>query len=650
VSNRHLTIRFRPDIEGLRAVAVALVVLYHAGLPFLRGGFIGVDIFFVLSGYLITSLLVKELNSTGGINLSRFYARRVRRLLPASTLVVVVVCLIEAIVASPVAQSGVLNAALSTMLYSSNIYFALTQQHYFSLGPAANPLLHTWSLGVEEQFYFVWPIFLLLLARVFQTMGNRISVIAGLTIVSFAGCVWLTASNQAMAFFQSPPRAWEFGMGALAAFIPVEWLTSRETPCKWLGTAGLIALAASGVFIQNSADFPGWIVAIPVLATLGILQAGAGAPNSFVARMLNLRPLQYIGGISYSLYLWHWPVLMIAREILHDNSAAVRTACLVLSVLLAAVTHVAVENPIRFNSFLVSRPLLSLGIAGLLMTICLGWLAAWRLALVHSAQFRKFHDIKNDVPSLYAMGCTANSDDGRPKLCSFGEIANPRSTVVLFGDSHAAQWFAALKHISESRHWKLVTIVKAACPPMNVKALQTARAISACEHWRKQAIEAIEAMHPDIAIIASSSLYPRRDSPRLIDASEWEKGSRETFLAVARPGVAVRLIRDTPHAPYDVPSCWAQLAWNGRAACPPLVRADALSADIFEAEVRAAANIANVKVIDMSDSICGSDRCETKKGDMVLFRDSDHLTSTYVESLADELQMQLLGSMAEHPE
>jgi peptidoglycan/LPS O-acetylase OafA/YrhL len=542
-SNQPLNIQFRPDIEGLRAVAVCLVVLYHAGLPFLKGGFIGVDIFFVLSGYLITGLLVRELNSSGGINLSRFYARRVRRLLPALTLVVVVVCLIQAAISSPIAQHDALNAALAALLYSSNIYFAHMQVHYFAQAFTSGPLVHTWSLAVEEQIYFVWPIFLLLLTRMVNSLRIRILLIAALTALSFIVCVWLTAWNQVMAFFLSPPRAWEFSLGGLLAFVPVHWLSAHENLCKWLGAAGLIALVLCGVFMTNSASFPGYVAAIPVLATLASLQAGAGAPGSLMARLLHLRPMQYLGGISYSLYLWHWPVLMIALEIFPNDSAALRTACVMLSVVLAAITHVTVENPIRFNSFLVSRSLLSLVAVGLSTTICIAGLATWGIALNHSAQFRKFNQVRNDLPSIYLAGCTAELSDGSPRMCSFGELSNPASTVVLFGDSHAAQWFPAMKVIAESLHWKLVTIIKPSCPPMNIEALSNNRAIESCERWRRLSIAAIQAMHPDTVIVSASSRYPRRDDPGLINASDWEKGSRDTFRAIAGRGYTPRRLR-----------------------------------------------------------------------------------------------------------
>jgi len=635
---------FRPDVDGLRAIAVCLVVLYHAGVPFLHGGFIGVDIFFVLSGYLITGLLAQELDSSGTLDLLRFYARRVRRLLPASILVVVVVCLVQVVAVSPIAQIEVLKAALATTLYCSNLYFAHIQLHYFSQASAGGPLLHTWALAVAAQIYLVWPIFLLLLTRAAKSPGTRVLVIGAVAALSFIDCIWLTSSNPVAAFYLSPPRAWEFGVGGLLAFVPLHWLTARENLCKYLGAVGLIALVLSGVWIGDTVSFPGYVAAIPVLATLAALQAGAGAPSSLAARLLNWRPLQYLGGISYSLYLWHWPVLMMAPEILHNDSAAVRAACVVLSVALAAITHVAVENPVRFNSFLLPRPRLSLGIVALSMTIGVGALAAWWVALNHSAQFRKFNQARGDVPSFYATGCTADLAGGRPMLCTFGEISHPEATMVLFGDSHAAQWFPALKAIAESRHWKLVTVIKSSCSPMIVKTLNNLRAIEACEQWRKLSIATIQGMRPDMVIMSSSSRYPQRDGSKLIDASDWERGSRYTFLELARHSIAVRFIRDTPHADYDVPPCLAQLAWNGRATCPPLLRTRSLNDDIYQAQLRAASGIADVKVIDMADTICAKDSCETQQGDIVKYRDTDHLTSKYAESLANVLEGQLFGS------
>jgi peptidoglycan/LPS O-acetylase OafA/YrhL len=203
-----------------------------------------------------------------------------------------------------------LKAALATVLYSSNLYFAHLQLQYFYQNSATNPLLHTWSLPVEEQFYLVWPVLLLLSARTVKSVRGRAAALAAFSLASFALCVWLTATNSVFAFFETPERFWEFGAGGLLVFSPQRWLAEQRRLWSWLGGIGLIALTASAEFIHASM-FPGFVAAIPVIATLLLLLAGAGAPQSSASRQLSTRPAQAIGRLSYSLYLWHWPVLVI---------------------------------------------------------------------------------------------------------------------------------------------------------------------------------------------------------------------------------------------------------------------------------------------------------------------------------------------------
>jgi peptidoglycan/LPS O-acetylase OafA/YrhL len=317
--NEKTSIPFRPDIEGLRALAVGLVIASHAGLPVLRCGFVGVDVFFVLSGYLITSILMQEISSSGTVNFARFYARRARRLLPAGITMVMVVCCAEAFIMNPVAQFNTLKAALATVLYSSNLYFAHLHLQYFYRHSETNPLLHTWSLAAEEQFYLVWPLVLLLLARTFKSVRGRSAALAAISLGSFLLCVWLTATNSVLAFFETPARVWEFGAGGLLGFMPEGWLTGSRRLLSWLGGLGIIALAAGAELIHASM-FPGYVAAISVVATLLLLIAGEGAPESPVPRLLRAKPVQAIGRLSYSLYLWHWPVLVIGRQLVPNNS------------------------------------------------------------------------------------------------------------------------------------------------------------------------------------------------------------------------------------------------------------------------------------------------------------------------------------------
>lgn len=642
-SSPKTTIPFRPDIEGLRALAVCLVIASHAGLPFLRSGFVGVDIFFVLSGYLITSLLMQEISSSGTVNFPRFYARRARRLLPAAITMVLVVCSAEAIIMNPVAQFKTLKAALATVLYSSNLYFAHLQVQYFYQHSATNPLLHTWSLAVEEQFYLIWPVLLLLLARTIKSVKHRSIALTAISLASFVLCVWLTATNSALAFFETPARFWEFGAGGLLVFMPERWLGGHRRLWSWLGGIGIIALTA-GAELINASKFPGYVATIPVAGTLLLLLAGVGAPESPAPRLLRTTPAQIIGRLSYSLYLWHWPVLMIGRQLIPKNSVPIRLGWIAVAGIMAAITYSVIESPIRLQPFLIARSGLTLGLAVLCAIVCVGALGAWQAILHRSILFRKYERVVHDYPGVYRKGCAPDRVDPHPAVCLFGEISQPRSTVVLFGDSHAAQWFPALQEIADAQHWRLATIIKPGCTALSIREDVTPQMERVCEEWRRAAIGDIEELRPELVILTSSSRHPGAGGKMNEDTRVWEQGARDTFAALARQGAKVRFIRDTPHADYDVPGCLAQAEWDGHTQCPAPVSAAALSPGIYAAEARAAQDFGNVKVLDLSDQMCGSDRCYLESRGHIILRDEDHLTASYSRSVAAVLYQRLRDS------
>jgi peptidoglycan/LPS O-acetylase OafA/YrhL len=642
-SNQETGIPFRPDIEGLRAFAVGLVIASHAQLPFLRGGFVGVDVFFVLSGYLITSLLMREIVLSGTVNFARFYARRARRLLPAVITMVLVVCSAEAIIMNPLAQFNTLKAALATVLYSSNLYLAHLQLQYFFQPSATNPLLHTWSLAVEEQFYLIWPVLLLLLARTTKSVRGRSIALAAISVASFVLCIWWTETNSILAFFETAARVWEFGAGGLLAFIPQRWLEGCRGLWSWLGGIGLITLIVCAQFIHDS-TYPGYIAAIPILGTLLLLSAGVGAPESAAPRLLRTRPGQAIGRLSYSLYLWHWPVLVIGQQLIPNHSVPIRLGLIAVAGLIAAVTYGVIERPIRFQSFLIARSGLTLGLAALGAIFCVGAFGVWRAILFQSQQFHKYERVVQDIPGVYRKGCDPDRPDPRPALCFFGDISQPRSTVVLLGDSHAAQWFPALEEIADEQHWRLATIIKPGCTPLNIRKEITPQMERVCEEWRRAAFEDIEKLHPELVIVTSASRHPGEGGNMMKDNQVWEQGARDTFTALARHGTKVRFIRDTPYTDYDVPGCLAQAEWDGHMQCPAPVSAAVLSPDIYAAEARAAKCFSNVKVLDLSDQMCGLDRCYLEAGGQIIYRDADHLTASFSRSLATVLLQRLRDS------
>ena len=364
----------------MRAIAVGLVLLFHGyGHPF-TGGYIGVDVFFVISGFLITGLLLNEQNRSGRVSISRFYARRVRRILPASTLVVLATVFATYLWLGFITGNAAANDAKWTAVFAANFRFAVLGTDYLGSQLPPSPLQHMWSLGVEEQFYVVWPGLFLLLGLMIRGSRHR-SALAGallaIIVASFAWSVVQTADNQTWAYFSPFTRAWELGLGALLAVLtPV---IARLRP-GWLphvlAITGLGGIVASALVLTTATHFPGWAVAFPVLSTGLLIAAGCAAQNTLVGHVLAVRPMQWLGARSYSLYLWHWPLLVIpAQYLTRDLSALEATGWLALAVVASAVSYRFLENPIRRSRFLASRTGLTLlfGAAMIVTTIVVAW-------------------------------------------------------------------------------------------------------------------------------------------------------------------------------------------------------------------------------------------------------------------------------------
>ncbi|WP_433371929.1 acyltransferase family protein [Actinoplanes sp. CA-142083] len=363
------SLAFRPDIEGLRAVAVAAVVLFHAGVPGIGGGYIGVDVFFVISGFLITSLMLREVATTGGLSLLRFYGRRARRILPASSVVLVTVILAGYHWLGFLRGDEIASDGRWAALFASNFNFAAQGVDYLESQAAPSPLQHFWSLAVEEQFYFVWPALLVLLIW----LGLRHltpGVLAVAVAASLACSVW--QSGVTWSYFSPATRAWELGAGCLLALVAGRLSRIPAGLSSAMAGVGLAGIVVAALSFDDGTPFPGYAAALPVAATVLVL-AGRGDA------LLGVAPLRWLGKISYSLYLWHWPVLIIAGQAFGPLNGLTRTGLVLLSVVLAIVTYVLVESPIRRSGRLRRSHLLTALLALALI------LAPVAVALVKSA-------------------------------------------------------------------------------------------------------------------------------------------------------------------------------------------------------------------------------------------------------------------------
>lgn len=616
-------LKFRPDIEGLRGIAVLLVVLYHAGVTWLPGGFVGVDVFFVLSGYLITRMLLEELQATGRVNLVAFYARRARRLIPAAALTILVTVAIGWLVLSPLAQLQALKTGLSAATYWSNLRFALEAGDYFGANLGRDPLLHTWSLAVEEQFYLAWP--LLTAAIALATGGRRKGVAWALTLVtvaSFAVSLWLSEAAPHWAFFSTPARAWEFGVGALAGFVAL-----KKRPAAILGPIGVALVVLSGFLLSEALAWPGWWATIPVVGTALALVAGAAAPSSAAPRALSVRPLTGLGRLSYTWYLWHWPALVLTEAAAGPLELWQRLLVAAGALVVSEVTHRLVENPVRYHRRLVPAPrlavMLMLGVS--LVTTAV---AATAASSTEQRQLR-YVEAARDLPRSHQDGCHLQVPAAVPRFdCVYGH-AGSETTVVLFGDSHATQWFPALEAIALERSWRLDVHAKSSCTPATVRSrLGNGEAYVECDKWREAVIASFEASPLDLVVVATyaaTSLQP----PEAMSV-----GMSTTLTRLSEAAGAVVYVLDNPAPGFDAPEC---LSSKGPARCTYDLQA-ALQPHAWEAAALADVDVA---VVDLTHDVCDSPMCRVERGGEILFRDDHHLAAEFAASLSERFDAAL---------
>ena len=644
----------RTDIEALRAIAILLVVAFHCHFSGIPGGFVGVDVFYVLSGYLITGLLVTETEKTSSLNFLRFYAKRIRRLLPAAALVLLTTLIVGALVFSPRELTLTAHAARANALYMSNMYFARSASDYFSARVIFNPLLHTWSLSVEEQFYLFWPLLIALGLLIWRSRNSLLVSMALLTIVSFGINLWLTDHARVVAFYALPTRAWEFGLGGLATLIPRGALRLSRATWMAAGWLGMLLIIGSACTISSFLPFPGWRALFPVVGTAITLLAGAELPLLGVGALFNTAPLQTLGGLSYSWYLWHWPFLVFTAAIYPAGGDIERIAAAGASLGVAYVTYRYVENPIRRDPALIKSPKLTLALGGALAALSL---VTAELALHfashmnNSPQMQGLSTTRGDFAEMSRRECVSADGSSTVKMCTFGTPASA-TNVVLFGDSHAAQWFDSMTEIAQRNHWKLTTVIKLGCAAVDVDPGTGIDDDPECIAWRQQAIHGIVALRPTLIILGSAT--NKLDRPENPDAhaspalaADVREGVLRTLRSLSAAGARMALLRDTPEFPFDVTSCLARAErhfWYSREACD-LPAASVLDPRIYAAEESAAAVLPGVRLIDLSAVLCPGEVCKAVVNGRVMYRDTHHLAGKSAAALEPQLDSQIAAAL-----
>ena len=604
------------QIQGLRALAALLVTIFHARL--VPGGFIGVDIFYVISGYLITGLILREIENTGTLNLQSFYQRRIKRLLPTSVFVLFVTAIVGMFVLPAITRDALGRDLFAAATYISNYLFAWWQNDYQNLNATPSPFIHYWSLAVEEQFYVVWPIFILFLSR----YGKR-AVLYGVALssaLSLLLSIYQTQTSPIWAFYSLPTRAWELGVGALLLFVPENIWKNRFIP--WLGLAG-IAIAAFN-FDENTA-FPGINAVLPVVATALLIGSISIWPR-FFNDLSNNRISQWLGAISYPLYLWHWPALVLPSSALgRPLRVRERIFCILLTIILAHFTSKYIEQPIRHKKiegkkiylFFAATTAASL-VAGLIITS-----TASSMISVKGTNY-KFNLVDvMEKPAVYGDNCHSNYGETESGECTYGDLTS-KTTIVLYGDSHAAQWFPALEELANERGFKLVSLTKSACPSVDVpRADQGAFKNVHCEKWRDNSINRIKKLRP-AAVIMSSFQYFTPPSG-YSDANKWWKDGQVRLLDALR-GSSEHLIyiSDTPRPKRDIPNC--------------LASRDSHSCDSTEKTI--VKIIPGFEKIDPTPWLC-SNYCPAIQNGYVVYRDASHISVAAALALKPQLEAAL---------
>ena len=641
---------YRADIEGLRAIAILLVVACHATVPGLAGGFVGVDVFYVLSGYLITGLLVQEIRTTGELRFAGFYARRLRRLMPALLLMLAVTCVFGRLLLAPADQPEQASAAASAALWVSNFHFAFSNMGYFAPGPETNLFLHTWSLGVEEQFYLVWPLLVVIVMGAWEGAkrapdARRLKWLFGaIFVISFALSLYWTRHAPHLAFYMMPSRGWQFALGALV-FLMVgspQCQPDASVPARrWLpllGWLGLAAILLAAFTINGSMPYPGLRALLPTCGAALVLAAGARGASSGVGRILSWRPMQAIGRVSYSWYLWHWPVLLLGAVLLDATNGWIRLALVVFSLLLATLSYRYFETPIRHYRKLLAKPRLAVFAALAIMVLAGSFALRWHadaLARMKTPEQLRYEAAHYDAPVIYRMGCDDWYHSAQVKICAFGP-SNAAHTAIAIGDSVALQWFPAYARIFDKPGWRLLVITKSSCPMVDVPIFypRIGREYTECSQWRSDALHKVAGLKPDIVIMGSTFTY---DYTR----SQWINGTKRVLDELAPAAREVYVMRSSPTLPFDGPACVAPRSWlytaiKGNNLCTSpahTMRSD----NVFGWLQTAASGFHNVHLIDLTDAICPGNTCHAEIGNEIVFRDDQHMTATFAASLAPKL-------------
>ncbi|WP_460459912.1 acyltransferase family protein [Angustibacter peucedani] len=679
---------FRPDVEGLRTIAIGTVLLYHAGIHYVPGGFVGVDVFFVISGFLITGLLLREVRKHGTVSLPRFYARRAKRLLPATGVVLTATALLTVAFLPRISWRSIGGDIIGAASYVINWRLAAGSVDYLNEDQAVSPVQQFWSLAVEEQYYLVWPLLVLLACLWFRRrQGGRVTNgplwlgLAVIAIPSFAWSVYETHVNPSVAFFVTTTRMWELAIGAAVAIGASQLARLPRAVAVVVGWAGLALIVVGALVITTSDPWPGYLALVPTLGTAAVIACGPAAGPRGPVALLGTRPFVWVGGLSYSLYLWHWPLIIAATEHWNGLSGVHGLLVIAFAFIPAYLSLRLVENPFRYMKALSrsARTALAVGavftLIGVLVGVTLrssvpqlgvdpsssqGQGAQGAAALgeqpkgsdqgkvVDSVDWMTPDPLKaaQDVPVAYADNCQQTFESSVAKRCEYG-VKDGTKTVALVGDSKALQWLPALQRIADQERWKIVTYTKSSCAFTDAVIASKGGIYEACTAWNKNVAAALAQDPPDVLLTSSGKRNALKPGSKFTSNVKYmADGLARSWNALAKDGTTVVVLRDNPApAGVDVDECVAEHT-KDLSTCS-FDRAKGLRVSGGDPQLQALDQAPDAHLVDLTDAICPQDRCAPVIGHVLVYRQGSHLTATYVKTLAPRLRTAMLDAISQ---
>jgi peptidoglycan/LPS O-acetylase OafA/YrhL len=609
-----------------------MVVVFHLWPNRLTGGFAGVDVFFVISGFLISSSLFAELADRGSIRLVAFWARRIRRLLPAALLVIAVTAITALFVVPAFTRQGFFGEAIASTFYFENWQLAASSTNYFAGEPS--PFQHFWSLAVEEQFYLIWPVSLTLLAAAFKRKINaalKVTVVLAV-LLSFAYSLFLSYDQVNLAYFNTLGRAWEFGLGAAIA-LAGHHFRFTDSGKALLSVCGVVAIGASALLLNESIAFPGWVALIPALGTAAVIFAGLQPLPIWLSRLYAFKPIAFTGEISYSLYLWHWPlIILLPWATGYQPRAFELITLLAASYLLAYLSKRFIEDRFRTMPALIShKPRLTYVLAAAASAVILVFsLVGAGITTIQIAsgqsEVQTLDRAKNDTADPDHK-CMTDAEAIEVKICKYGRIGADYR-VLLVGDSHAAMHLGAWKRLAENGAFELNLVYKASCS-FSLEDRSDSPRGKTCKQWNQNLQKRLAADKPYDLVL--TSYYTAVRATEIEGQSEAAKvaGFKAAWAPLQARGSTVAAIRDGVNMDKQMRDCWDSAVYD--ASKCSMAEKNAFITDLAQ---KAASSPPGALTIDFSDLYCQNGKCPAMINGVYALRDNSHISLAFSLGMA----------------